>query len=186
MCLGASLPGVALRRVERLAFGIVAAVLHFNRVPALIVAAACRWLAIPAQNFYDDIKLQALKGLEGGCWDAFNELVELMGWEFDEEKDFFFAEVGPFLGFIEDFSHMLVDQKVSLSTKASFHESLATSLQRARDSGRLYSGDCHSLQGKLLHQSNAYIGRVGRGQAFAFGEHAKSSTLQCRLLSSIM
>ena len=131
-------------------------------------------LAIPAQNFYDDIKLQALKGLEGGCWDAFNELVELMGWEFDEEKDSFFAEVGPFLGFIKDFSRMLVDQKVSLSTKASFHESLATSLQRARDSGRLYSGDCHSLQGKILHQSNAYVGRVGRGQAFAFGEHAKS------------
>ena len=39
-----------------LAFGLAGAVLHFNRIPALIVAFCRRWMAIPVQNFYDDLE----------------------------------------------------------------------------------------------------------------------------------
>ena len=38
-------------------FGFTGAVLACNRVPALIVAMARRWLAIPVQNFLDDSRI---------------------------------------------------------------------------------------------------------------------------------
>ena len=37
--------------------------------------------------------------------------------------------------------------------------------------GSLHQGDARSLKEKLLHMANAYEGRVGRGQTFAFNEH---------------
>eukprot|EP00972_Heterocapsa_arctica_P112377 16431404-Heterocapsa_arctica.AAC.1 len=55
-----------------LAFGLSVSVLHFNRVPAHLCAIARRWLAIPAVNFYDDIKLTALQRSSASCWKFFN------------------------------------------------------------------------------------------------------------------
>ena len=40
-----------------LAFGLVLAVLTFNRYPSFISALAQRWIAIPCTNFHDDFKL---------------------------------------------------------------------------------------------------------------------------------
>ena len=42
------------------AFGLGAAVLEFNRVPALIVAIVRRWLAIPVVQFYGVFKVPIL------------------------------------------------------------------------------------------------------------------------------
>ena len=40
---------------------------HFNRIPALIVAFCRRWMAIPVQNFYDDFRIIEPISLDGSA-----------------------------------------------------------------------------------------------------------------------
>ena len=70
-----------------LAFGVPAAVIQFNRVPAMIIAISRRWLGIPAINFFDDVHIQAPAGNDTIAWSSFNWLVEKLGWLFDIDKD---------------------------------------------------------------------------------------------------
>ena len=53
-----------------LCFGLLSAVLQFNRHPALVVAIARRWLAIPAIHFFDDFKVGelAISEASGANW----------------------------------------------------------------------------------------------------------------------
>ncbi|CAK9116368.1 unnamed protein product [Durusdinium trenchii] len=86
-----------------LAFGLLAAVLQFNRFPALIVAVARRWLAIPVINFFDDFKITepVFAKASGGLY--FDKLVSVMGWLFDPDKDKPFHSTAKFLGGLETF-----------------------------------------------------------------------------------
>ena len=72
--------------LKGLAFGISVAVLHFNRVPAQIIAIARTWLGIPAINFFDDVRLHAVESCASLMWDTFNWLINKIGWLFDTER----------------------------------------------------------------------------------------------------
>jgi hypothetical protein len=104
-------------------------------------------------------------------------LVKLTGWIFDAEKDSLFANEGPFLGMIEDYSSILDSGFLIVTTKPAFRSRLIDTLQRVQDSGCLTHGDGLSLRGRLLHQASAYEGRVGRGQVFAFSEHLREESM---------
>ena len=69
-----------------LAFGLLSAVLQFNRYPALLVAIARRWLAIPVINFFDDFKITEPRFAKGSGALYFDKLMEKLGWLFDAEK----------------------------------------------------------------------------------------------------
>ena len=145
----------------------------FNRVPSLITAVARRWLAIPAIHFFDDFKITATENTQKFAWRNFNELVNLLGWVFDPEKDSVMSQEGPFLGFMEDYSLIPSTGAIMFSTKQVFKENLLNMIDKALNSGRLSTGEARSLQGKILHQAEGYDGRIGRGQAFAFTDHIR-------------
>ena len=63
--------------MRSLAFGQSLAVLGFNRVPAFVVGAARRYLAIPCIHFYNDFKIVDVDN--GGAEAAFDELVSMIG-----------------------------------------------------------------------------------------------------------
>ena len=159
-----------------LAFGISIAVILFNRVPSFITAVARRWLAIPAIHFFDDFKITATQNTQKFAWRNFNELVNLLGWVFDPEKDSVMAQEGPFLGFMEDYSPIPSSGAILFSTKQVFKENLLDMIDKALSSGRLTTGEARSLQGKILHQAEGYDGRIGRGQAFAFTDHIRKGS----------
>ena len=69
-----------------LLFGLSGAVLLFNRVPAMIVAIARRWLAIAVHNFFDDFRIVVFASEGGSSEIDFNALVKYLGWRFDDEK----------------------------------------------------------------------------------------------------
>ena len=62
-----------------LPFGMSGAVLHFNRVPAFIVALCRRWMAIPVQNFFDDFRIVEPTSLEGSGFKWFKKITQLLG-----------------------------------------------------------------------------------------------------------
>ena len=87
-----------------LPFGMSGAVLHFNRVPAFLVAFCRRWFAIPCQHFYEDFRIVEVSGAEGSAFRWFGRAMALLGWQFDHEKDQAPTSLLPMLGNIEDYS----------------------------------------------------------------------------------
>ena len=87
-----------------LPFGLVGAVLHFNRVPTMLTAFLRRWFAIPVQHFFDDFRIIEPDFTNGSGFSMFQKVVDLLGWRFDPEKDQPPLEVAPMLGCLEDWS----------------------------------------------------------------------------------
>ena len=84
------------------------------------------------------------------------------------------SEVGPFLGFIEDFSQVPHDGTMTIQNKPAFLERLDKLLVDTTNAGVLHPGDGRSLVGKLMHRSEATPGRMGRGQVWPITEHIEA------------
>ena len=78
-------------------FGLIAAVLQFNRVSGLLVALARRWIVLPVLGYSDDFKYTVLAGGGGGCSNVrqttvpldqamFEDLVNWLGYVLDPMK----------------------------------------------------------------------------------------------------
>jgi hypothetical protein len=157
-----------------LAFGLGVSVLQFNRVPVQLVAVARRWLGIPLISFFDDFRALAPQGAEQAVWSGLEWLVKELGWAFDCEKDSPMSEIGPFLGLIEDLSQLPITGTVTLSPKQPFVDKLRSTIMGILDSGQMPTGLARTVQGKLIHFSNACEGRISRGQVHAFKDFIKN------------
>ena len=83
---------VALNRwrfavANALLFGLSGAVLHFNRVPTLLVAFMRRWFAVATQAFFDDFRIVDLHCARGSAVKWFDKVMAWLGWRFDPEKN---------------------------------------------------------------------------------------------------
>jgi hypothetical protein len=152
--------------LKGLAFGLAIAVLHFNRVPAHLTAMSRRWLGIPALNYFDDFRIAGVRQHSASCWRTFVKGLELVGWLFDPEKDERMAPEGPFLGYMEDVSQAS-NGVFGLAPKPDFEASVEHMLIHSLHTGVMMSGEA-------IHLANTWIGRVGRGQTFAFTEFIKA------------
>ena len=171
-------------KLNSLAFGLSSAVLVFNRYPISISAIARRWLAIPVISFFDDFKITDPAYAEGSASFYFDALTQRLGWLFDSDKDVPLSSSGTFLGNVETFhNHTLLIQgkpeRVNL---------VRASILQALDSGHMHTSTALSLRGKLLHLTQAYKGRVGRGQLFGLNEHiaTEASQMSTRLRNNLL
>jgi hypothetical protein len=157
-----------------MAFGLYAAVGHFNRVPAFLIAIARRFFGIPVISYFDDVRLHAIQPYGQIIWDTFSWLMKIVGYIFDLNKDFPMAPSGIFLGFTEDLSEVHDLGIVKLTPKPEFIKTVTQAIESALTTRTLQHGEARSLRGKIIHMSNGMTGRVGRGQTFAF-EHLLQS-----------
>ena len=146
-----------------LAFGLLSAVVQFNRYPALIVALARRWLAIPVINFFVDFKITepAFAKASGGLY--FDKLRSLLGWLFDSDKDRPFSTVAIFSGGLETYK----PDEVALQPLPERELAVQSLLTEAIQSERLSPSDARALSGKLTHLGCFFLGRICRGQTHA-------------------
>ena len=119
-----------------LAFGLGAAVLEFNRVPAQLVALARRWFALPVLNFYDDFKLTELAGTMGEGDVIFRNLCAWEGWWLDEKKHQEPALTITFLGTVEDCSHVADDDAIYLAIVEERRQLLLEELRAMKETWR--------------------------------------------------
>ena len=157
-----------------LAFGLLSAVLQFNRYPALLVAIARRWLAIPVINFFDDFKITEPRCAKGSGAFYFDKLIEKLGWLFDPEKDKPFKSTAVFLGGME----LYFPDSVKLQPLPEREELIRQTLAQAIATSKLSPKEARRLSGKLTHFASFYFGRIGRGQTHAIVEHGLGSTEQ--------
>jgi len=147
-----------------LLFGITGAVLAFNRIPAFIVAVARRWLAIPAQNFFDDFRILDLEASKGSANRYFALLLErVLGWRIDPKKE---QKPGPeavFLGNRESYTPTKNPNAVVVAPKEGRAEAIAESVKTHLDTSKLSEGDAKTLRGRIIHFAGTCAGRVGKG-----------------------
>ena len=159
-----------------LAFGLVWAVLTFNRYPAFISALARRWLAIPCTNFYDDFKVHTTAHDEGSASHYFNRLMAEtgLGWRFDASKDHIPALKCRFLGTWEDYSATASDF-VQMSPDAVKAAMVRDQLLLVLGGASLSRAKAASLHGKIQNFNSILEGKAGRSLTVAFAEMASGS-----------
>ena len=151
-----------------LPFGVSPAVLEFNRVPAFLVAAARRWLAIPVISFYDDFKILGLH-LAGGDEDMmFHKLVALVGYLLDPTKHQPPSASCTFLGTLETYSPDGQTDVLALRPKPGRLEEIISQIKSILTRGTLQPGEAASLRGRLLHIAGVFTSRLGRSHLYAF------------------
>jgi len=160
--------------LDGLAFGLGAAVLEFNRVPAQIVALARRWLAIPVVNFYDDFRITDILGAGGNANYMFEALCAWIGWWLDAGKHQPPAPIITFLGTLEDASHVEEDDEVRIQTTEERRALIVEELEEIAAKDFCPPGQAAHIIGKLIHVAEALPGRSGRGQLNALTALATS------------
>jgi hypothetical protein len=133
--------------LKGLAFGLVASVAHFNRIPAFLIAAARRFFAIPAIGYFDDIRIHAVEPHGTLVWETFNWLIETIGYVFDPSKDSPMAASGFFLGFWEDLSTVHTEGTARVLPKEEFLANVKQTIIQALATNTLQHGDARSLRG---------------------------------------
>ena len=98
-----------------LPFGLGAAVNQFNRVPALLSAAARRLLFILAAHYVDDNSVTELADLRGHGRQAFIELADMFGVALSEKKRQAPACMPVLLGLLNDLSRIATDAQVGVA-----------------------------------------------------------------------
>ena len=170
-----------------LAFGEVVAVLMFNRYPALLVALARRWLAIPVINFYDDFKIHDVDSSGNSASYFFDQLASTpgLGWRFSSNKNAELSTVCKFLGVLEDHS-FTGNELIKLYPDEKRISTIVVVLLRVSSTQALDIATASSLHGKLQHLNAVLCGNFGRSQLaplsdFAAGKHVPMS----RILSCV-
>ena len=146
---------------DALFFGESGAVLLFNRVPTFLAAVARRWLAIPAQHFFDDFRLLGFACSKGSEFAFFTKLMGLLRWKFDPEKDQLPTSKLLILGNIEEYESAAAADAFLLSPKRGRVEELRAAARQMLECKHIQSS--LSFRGKLLHLSSTMPLRVGRG-----------------------
>ena len=145
-----------------LPFGLSGAVLHFNRVPALITAFCRRWLAIPVQHFFDDFRIVEPQFADESGYKWFARAADFFRWRFDPSKDVSPRDVLPMLGCLEDWSRAHTD---FFAVHADLERIIAlqTITDGVRSARHCPKGVAASLRGKVLHLAGTKPGKTGRG-----------------------
>ena len=153
--------------LDGLPFGVTSAVVEFNRFPALLVAVARRWLAIPSINFYDDFKVVGLK-CGGNSEDrTFRELCEWTGYKLDADKHQPPASSCVFLGTLEQYAPKGRTDVLALRPKPGRLEDTVSEINVILFRGTVQAGHAATLRGRLLHLAGVFAARLGRSHLFA-------------------
>ena len=142
-------------------FGLMGAVLDFNRVSAHLVAIARRWLAIPVVGFYDDYKLTELLASCPSADAAFTELVSWLGWSLDPGKHQKPAPSLTFLGTLEVTAFRGDVELFGLTPTPKRLADLRSDVEAIVGATSVSRGDIASLRGRVVHLVSTLQGRLG-------------------------
>ena len=160
-----------------LLFGLTGAVLAFNRIPALMVALARRWLAIPVQNFFDDFRIMDIMGSGGSANKFFCIFVEeILGFRMDPAKEQKPDGQAIFLGNIEQYKVPYMADSMKIYSKPGRKKAINDFITEVLLAAKLTPGDAKTLRGRIIHYSSTCAGRVGKGILHFVNEQASMNS----------
>ena len=157
-------------------FGLVTAVLTWNRFSFQAAALARRFYGVPCAPFFDDYNTcePCYCGRSGK--DALHQIHRWMGVPLDTgDKDVPFSSATPFLGVITDLSRV-TEAWVTMRAKPERVGRIVASIERFLSSGIAPYGQVESLCGKLEYTLTSSCNmRFGRAALSALREYLKDS-----------
>ena len=159
---GKSTPGPAFYYIPGHNFGMVSAVLNFNRFPMLMVAMARSLLALPVSQYFDDYFLMDLQSAGYSGQHGLQHLHNIISRPLDSGKRQSMASRRLGLGVSIDLSNVRSEWHIVVSTKWHRSLSILLMLRDARDHNHLPPGTASTIYGKLGFVLTAAYGRVGR------------------------
>ena len=153
-------------RLKAHPYGLSAAVINFNRVPAIMTTLVRLAAAVCAANYFDDSGLVDLSSARGSGQAWVNAAYGLAGLILDQVKEVPMASQRPFLGVLLDLTGVLHDAVLRVGLKPGLADALQADIDRVLETSRLTSAEASKLRGKLTWASCGMFGKCGRaGQA---------------------
>jgi len=149
-----------------LAYGLASAVLSFNRLPVLVVAALRRSFACIAAAYFDDMPVLDVSVGGGSALGALQQVLGAVGAPPAEEKGFGPAQYRAFLGTHARLAEAMRGACVTIEPKESTRGAVIEQIDTALSTDSLPSGAASKLRGTLGWLATNSLGRVGRLGAY--------------------
>jgi hypothetical protein len=165
-------------------FGLVAAVLGFNRLPEATTAIARRLLAVVCTHYFDDFAIVEPASTITSAQAALGELHQIIGLPFAPKKQQVGAPRFVFLGVETDLSDAPRGQ-VRMRVTQTRIDSLVQQCREVMEENRFPPSVAASLSGKLLFTLTWAFGRLGRACLQPLLHHDDSTTLTTSAAASL-
>ena len=161
-------------------FGMSSAVLNFNRLPALCIAAARRCMGVMSGAFFDDnIGIDIAAG-RGSGEDGVVQVFEGVGGALAPPKAMPPASRRVFCGIDSDLGHAARTGEVVMYVKPFVKEDLVEAMDRCMNEGVLTAAKAAKLRGGLGWSATASYGKCGRiGQAALADRQYRDKHVTC-------
>ena len=143
-------------------FGLLSAVLNFNRVPEFFVHACRRMLSTCVSHFYDDYPVCEPSFSCPSSQRALIAFHRLIGLPLSGDKHVACSPLCDYLGITNDFSVMQQTGEIRIRMTSSRREDLVQRLSEALEARLLSPSAAASLHGKLQFALTAMFGKIGR------------------------
>jgi hypothetical protein len=156
-------------KLYALAYGLASAVVHFNRLPCLVVALARRVFLTMAAFFFDDVGTLDFQGQAGQ--ESVHEILSALGAPPKPSKSFPPSGCRHYLGTSVNVAPASVEGVVIIENKSSTKQAIAEGLAVVRQMGHCPSGNASKLRGQFGWLSSNAAGRCGRLGARWLADH---------------
>ena len=159
------------------AFGLMSAVLNYNRLPGFFVAVLTRIFAMVLTHFYDDYLVLDRSVSVASAKRAFLFAAGLLGFRFDAGKSQAPSQQFLYIGCSVDLSPLRALGHMVLDCKPGRREALVTEVQAIKQDGSLSSGRAGKLRCKAHFASTTLAGKALRGCELALIDRQYNRTL---------
>jgi hypothetical protein len=143
-------------------FGLLSAVVNFNRISRFFVEAARSLGAVTVDGYYDDFTVDEPSDLacSGSHW--LSNMLDVFGMSFALAKHVPHGECNDFIGVRTDYSAMPMHGIVRLAIKESRRQKLIVELANIISRKFFTKADAQRLHGKLMFALSAHFGKMGK------------------------
>ena len=143
-------------------FGLVSAVLNFNRVPHLLCVGAARLFAAPVDHFFDDYLTVDLASARGSAQASLDLLHNAVRLRLEPKKRKLGADQQVELGVACDLRSAASRHTVLLSPTPERVEDILADLTRCEAANRMSPSEAEALFGRLGFVMQTTVGAIGR------------------------
>ncbi|CAJ1417931.1 unnamed protein product [Effrenium voratum] len=144
-------------------FGLAAAVLNFNRVPALATAVSRRCLACAVTHYFDDSGIMDWATARGSAQECVESVYGVFGMTLDPHKQQPMASQRVFLGVLLDFSSFVHQSIMRVDVKPGLRDALSEEIGAILDQNSCTAAQAAKLRGRFSRAASAMFGKCARG-----------------------